>query len=86
MKVIRNKVHLTVLDEGSLTSVMSLSCWRAIGSLEINCSPTNLKAFDGRGFHPHGLLPSLLVEQGGKSLSIHVKFVDAPVDYNLLLG
>ena len=47
-------ISRTILDEGASTSVMSLSCWRAIGSPEINRSPTTLKAFDGRSFQPYG--------------------------------
>ena len=65
---------------------MSLSCWRAIGSPKINHSPTTLKAFDGCGFQPYGLLPAIHVELGGKSVSIHIEVVYAPLDYNLLLG
>ena len=45
-----------------------------------------LKAFDGQGFQPHGLLPALSVELEGKTISIQVEVVDAPLDYNLLLG
>ena len=45
-----------------------------------------LKAFDGRGFHPYGLMPTLSVELGGKTVSIQEEVVDAPLDYNLLLG
>ena len=65
---------------------MSLSYWRAIGYPDINHSPTTLKAFDGCGFQPYGLLPSLQVEMGGKSISIHIEVIDAPLNYNLLLG
>ena len=49
-KVVEKKVFRTVLDEGASTSVLSLSCWKAIGSPELVTSPTTLKAFDGRGF------------------------------------
>ena len=45
-----------------------------------------LKAFDGRGFQPHGLISALAIELGGKTVSIQVEVVDAPLDYNLLLG
>lgn len=64
---------------------MPLSCWRAIGSLDINHSLTILKAFDGRGFKPYVILNSFLVELGGKIMSIDIKVVDAPLDYNFLL-
>ena len=79
-------IHRTVLDKGASTLVMSLSCWRAIGSPKINRSPTTLKAFDGRGFQPYALLTAIHIKLGGKSVSIHVEVVDAPLDYNLLLG
>ena len=45
-----------------------------------------LTAFDDRLFRPHGILPSLKVRLGGKTVAIKVKVVDAPLDYNLLLG
>ena len=50
MKVVGKKVFRTILEKGASTSVLSLSCWKAIGSLDIVTSPTTLKAFDGRGF------------------------------------
>ena len=45
-----------------------------------------LTAFDGRSFRLHGILPSLKACLGGKIVAIEVKVVDAPLDYNLLLG
>ena len=57
-RVAGKKVFRTVLDEGSSTFVLSLSCWKANGSPEIVKSLTTLKAFDGRGFQPHGLMPT----------------------------
>ena len=86
MKVVEKKFFRIVLDEGASTSVLSLSCWKAIGSPKLVTSPMTLKAFDGSGFHPHGLIPALSIELGGKTISIHVEVVDAPLDYNLLLG
>ena len=58
-KISRKTIRRTVLDKGASTSVMYLSCWRAIDSLKINHSPTTLKDFDGRGFQPYGLLPAI---------------------------
>ena len=66
-----------LLDEGASTSVLSLSCWEALGSPELVTSPTNLKSFDGRGFRPHGLISALVVELGGKTISIQLEVVDA---------
>ena len=34
----------------------------------------------------HGILPSLQVQLGEKTVSIKVKVVDAPLEYNILLG
>ena len=85
-KFIMKIICRTILEEGSSTSFMSLCCWRSIVSPEINCSPMTLKAFDGHGFQPYGLLSSLQVKLGGKLVSIHVEVVDAPLDNNLLLG
>ena len=45
-----------------------------------------LKAFDRWGFQPHGFISALAVELGGKIISIQVEVVDAPLEYNLLLG
>ena len=45
-----------------------------------------LIAFDARYFRLHGILPSLKVRLGGKTIAIEVEVVDAPLDYNLLLG
>ena len=86
MKIVGKKVYRTVLDEGDSTSVLSLSCWKAIASPELVTSPTTMKAFDGQGFQPHGLISSLVVKLGGKTVSIQVEVVDALLDYNLLLG
>ena len=62
-----------MIDEGALTCVMSLSCWRAIGSPDINKSLTTLKEFDGRGFKTYGILNSFPMELGGKTMSIDIR-------------
>jgi hypothetical protein len=38
--------------------VMSLSCWKAIGSPSLSRSMIMLTAFDGHYFRPHGILPT----------------------------
>jgi hypothetical protein len=64
---------------------MSLACWKGLKSPALNKSPTLLRSFDGRGFHPHGILQSLPIQLGGKTITVDVEVVDAPLDYNLLL-
>ena len=47
---------------------------------------TLLTAFDGRSFRSHGILPDFEIKLAGKVVSIEVEVIDAPLDYNLLLG
>ena len=49
-------------------------------------SHTILKAFDGRSFPPHGLITACPIELGGKVVQVDIEVVDAPIDYNILLG
>jgi hypothetical protein len=85
--VVHNQqIHRTILDEGASTCVMSLSCWKGLKSPTLNKSPMMLHSFDGKGFHPHGILQSPPIQLGGKPVTVDVKVVDAPLDYNLLLG
>ena len=49
-------------------------------------SHTILKAFDGHSFPPHGLIMDFPIELGGKIVHVDVEVVDAPIDYNILLG
>ena len=63
----------TMIDEGTAASVMSLSCWKGLGSPQLSQFATMLTAFDGRSFQPHGILPSLKVQLGGKTVVIEVE-------------
>jgi hypothetical protein len=65
---------------------MSLACWKAIGQLVLSLSPTLLTDFDGCYFRPHGIIPSFPVQLEGKNMCVEVEVVDAPLNYNLLLG
>ena len=42
--------------------------------------------FDGISFRSHGILPSLEVQFGGKTMTIEVEVVDVTLDCHLLLG
>ena len=75
-----------MVDEGASTCVISMSCWKALGSPELVPSNTLLTAFNGRSFHPHGILPAFEIKLAGKAVSVEVEVIDAPLDYNLLLG
>lgn len=65
---------------------MSLSCWKYIGSPQLNQSLSTLKDFDERVFKPYGILNLLQVELDGKMVSVEVGVIEEPLDYNLLLG
>ena len=52
-------VKHTMIDKGIAASVMSLSCWKGLGSPKLSQSSTMLTTFDGRSFWPHKTLPSL---------------------------
>ena len=45
-----------------------------------------LKAFDGHVFKPHGIVRTFPIMLGGKVVTVEVEVVDAPIDYNFLLG
>ena len=86
VECMNNTIKHRMIDEGIVAYVMSLSCWKGLGSPMLPRSITMLTSFDGRYFWPHGILPSLEVQLGGKTVMIKVEVVDAPLDYNLLLG
>ena len=82
-------IHLqtrSVVNEGASTCVMSLSCWKALGCPELVPLNTLLTAFNRRSFRPHGILPAFEIKLAGKAVSIEVEVIDAPLDYNFLLG
>ena len=81
-----NTIGRAVVDEGASTCVMSLTYWKAFGSPELVPSNTLLTAFDRRSFRLHGILPSFEIKLAGKVVSVEVEVIDAPLDYNILLG
>lgn len=74
-----------MVDEGASTCIISMSCWKALGSPKLDTFATLLKTFNEHMFQPHGILIALPIELGGKTVSIVVEVVDAPLEYNLLL-
>jgi hypothetical protein len=75
-----------VINEGDSTCVMSIACWKSIGSPPLTESLKMIKAFNGSGFKPYGVLPSFPITLEGKMVNIEFEVFDAPLDYNLLLG
>jgi hypothetical protein len=86
MEYSKYTIKRVVIDEGAASCVVSLACLKAIGSPTLSNSLTMLTAFDGHSFFPNGILPSFPVQLGGNTVEVEVEVVDAPLDYNLLLG
>jgi len=72
-------------DEGASTCIMSIYCWKYIGSPKLDMSKTLLKAFDGHMFQIHGIIIALPIDLGGKIVSMAIEFVNAPLEDNKLL-
>ena len=64
---------------------MFISCWKYLGSLDLVPSKTLLTAFDGISFRTHGIFLYFDIKLTIKIVSVQIEFVDAPLDYNLLL-
>ena len=67
-------------------SVIPLYSWKALSFTQLSQSMTILNAVDGGSFWPHRIIPSLHVQLRGESVSIEVEVVNAPLDYNILMG
>jgi hypothetical protein len=65
---------------------MSITYWKAIGSPPLIKSHNMLKAFNGSGFKPYGVLPSFSITLEDKMVNVEVELFDVPLNYNLLLG
>jgi hypothetical protein len=70
----------TVIDEDASTCVMSITCWKAISSPPLTESHNTLIAFNGSGFKPYDVLPSLPITLEGKTVNVEVEVFDAPLD------
>jgi hypothetical protein len=75
-----------VVYEGPTKCVMSLIYWKSLNSLTLYNSSDMLTSFDGHSFCPHSIFPAFLVQLGRKTIEVEFEVVDAPLDYNMLLG
>jgi hypothetical protein len=58
--IVENKnICRTIADEGASNCIMSVTCWKAIGSPALTESHNTLKYFNGIGFKPYGVLANL---------------------------
>ena len=72
VKALNKTVYRTIINEGASTCIMSMSCWKTLGSPTLSRSSTTLKAFDGRTYTPYGILSNFQVELGGKTIEFDV--------------
>jgi len=85
--LVENKnICRTIIDKGASTCVMSITCWKSIGSPSLTKSHNTLNSFNGTWFKPYGVLTSLSITLEGKVVNVVVEVFDAHLDYNLLLG
>ena len=65
-------IWTTIVDEGASTCMMSITCWKGLGSPTLTPSPTMLKDFYECTFWPHGNITSFSIELGGKTIEVKV--------------
>jgi hypothetical protein len=82
---LRYTIKCIVIDEGIATCIISLTCWKSIGSPTLSQYSTMLTTFYGRFFRPHSIVPNFMFQLGGKTVELDVEVVDVPLDYNLVL-
>ena len=51
VNVLNHLVHRTIIDEGESMCIMSLNCWKSLGSLRLSQLPMTLKTFDRRTYN-----------------------------------
>ena len=68
----RKNIAQMMIDEGASTCVMPISFWKALGSPDLVPLNTLLTTFDGRSFHPHGILPSFKIKLTRKVVSMEI--------------
>ena len=64
------KICRTFIDEGASMCVMSIACWKTIGSPSLTESHNTLKDFNGSSFKPYGVIPSLSITLEGKMINV----------------
>jgi hypothetical protein len=57
----KKNIYRTVINEGASTCVMSVTCWKSIGSPTLTKSHNIVKAFNGTNFKPYGFFPRCLL-------------------------
>jgi hypothetical protein len=75
-----NNIFQTIVDEGDLNCIMSITCWKSIFSSSLTDSHNTLNIFNGIWFKPYGFLPTLSILLEGKAVIVEVGVFNAPLD------
>ena len=59
VECMNNMIKCIVVDEDTVASMMSLSCWKGLSSPTLSKYRTMLTTFHGRYFSSHGIIPCL---------------------------
>jgi len=86
VKALNKIVHRIIIDEGASTCIISMSCWKTLGSPTLSRSSTTLNPFDRQKYTPYGILSNLQVELEENTVETDVEVIDGNLDYNILLG
>jgi len=79
-------VSRCIIDERISTCVMTASVLKQLGSPNLSLSTITLCSWDGHPSHPLGLYRNFLVTVASKATFIDIEVLDAPLNYNILLG
>ena len=75
-----------IIDEGASTCVMSTAIWKQLKLPELSPSTITLRAWDGHSSQPLGMYHNCPMTLAGKIVHVDIEVIDAPLDYNILLG
>ena len=86
VKIRNANISQCIIDEGESTCVMAALVWQQLESPELAPSTITLRAWDGHASQPIGLFRNCPITLAGKTVCVDVEVIDAPLDYNILLG
>lgn len=79
-------IHRCIIYEDAFTCIMSTNVWKNLESPELIPSNISRRAYDGHPSQPQGLFQNVPIELGGNKVDIESEVIDAPLNYNILLG
>ena len=86
MRVNSKRILCTIVDEGAFVSILSSTTWKDLGSPQLVPATNQILDFNRRPTAPLGILPHFPITLEGKTICIDVMVVQAPLDFNLILG